>query len=172
MFESQAIETAIGLVLMFFVIALAASSLVEIISQVFKLRAKDLETAIGQMLTGDSKDPDHDPKAAIEAAFGAFKGTSVYEAAAAGAKRGVKRGRPSYLAARSFADGVGEMLGNVSVDGEMSAEAWEHLPEGLRRRLVALGDAAEAVAEDEKRRALTIRSGLEQWFDDTMDRAS
>jgi hypothetical protein len=52
MFESQPIETAIGLVLMFFVIALAASSLVEIISQVFKLRANDLETAVGQMLTG------------------------------------------------------------------------------------------------------------------------
>ena len=54
MFESQPIETAIGLVLMFFVIALAASSLVEIISQVFKLRANDLETAVGQMLTGQA----------------------------------------------------------------------------------------------------------------------
>jgi uncharacterized membrane protein HdeD (DUF308 family) len=38
-FESQPVETAIGLILLFFVIALAASSLVEIISQVFKLRA-------------------------------------------------------------------------------------------------------------------------------------
>ena len=211
MFESQPIETAIGLVLMFFVIALAASSLVEIISQVFKLRANDLETAVGQMLTGEgptvpttvselSPDertllgidagatdraltadeigklereiPRYDPKGAIQAALYAFKGTSVYEAAAAGAKRGVKRGKPSYLAARSFADGVGEMLGNVSEEGVMSAEAWERLPEGLRRRLVALGDAAEAVAEDEKRRALAIRSGLEQWFDDTMGRVS
>jgi hypothetical protein len=116
--------------------------------------------------------PQYDPKGAIRAALEAFKGTSVYEAAAAGAKRGVKRGKPSYLAARSFADGVGEMLGNVSEAGVMSAEAWESLPEGLRRRLTALGDAAEAVAEDEKRRALAIRSGLEQWFDDTMARAS
>ena len=123
MFESQPIETAIGLVLMFFVIALAASSLVEIISQVFKLRANDLETAIGQMLTGqapatptkvselsaderallgidanatdraltpaeitklEQEVPKYDPKSAIEGAIGVFKGTSVYEAAAAG----------------------------------------------------------------------------------------
>ena len=49
MFESQAIETAIGLVLMFFVIALAASSLVETISQVLKLRAKDEELDLFMM---------------------------------------------------------------------------------------------------------------------------
>jgi hypothetical protein len=84
----------------------------------------------------------------------------------------VKWGKPSYLAARSFADSVGEILGNVSDDGEMSAEAWDSLPEGLKRRLASLGTSADAIAEDEKQRALAIRSGLEQWFDDTMARAS
>ena len=211
MFESQPIETAIGLVLMFFVIALAASSLVDVISQVFKLRANDLETAIGQMLTGQAPPipstvselsadertllgidanatdraltpaeltklkhdvPKYDPKGAIDGAIGVFKGTSVYEAAAAGARRGVKWGKPSYLAARSFADSVGEILGNVSDDGVMSPEAWDGLPEGLKRRLVSLSTSADAIAEDEKQRALAIRSGLEQWFDDTMARAS
>ena len=54
----------------------------------------------------------------------------------------------------------------------MSPEAWDSLPEGLKRRLVSLGTSADAIAEDEKQRALAIRSGLEQWFDDTMARAS
>jgi hypothetical protein len=116
--------------------------------------------------------PKYDPKGAFDGAIGVFKGTSVYEAAAAGARRGVKWGKPSYLAARSFADSVGEILGNVSDDGVMSPEAWDGLPEGLKRRLVSLSTSADAIAEDEKQRALAIRSGLEQWFDDTMARAS
>jgi hypothetical protein len=211
LFDSQPIETAIGLALMFFVIAMAASSIVEIISQVFKLRAKDLEMAVGQMLAGeaprlptklselsaderaalgiaaDAPDraltkaelaslrrqfPKYDPEHALASAIGAFQGTSIYEAASAGAKRGFKRGQPSYLAARSFAEGVGEMLGNISDRGMVTTEAWNELPEGLRRRLTALGASAEAVARDEKERALAIRSGIEQWFDDTMERAS
>ena len=127
-FESQPVETAIGLILLFFVIALAASSLVEIISQIFKLRATDLEHTLGQMLAGKPLDapttveqlsaseravlvipagttsgpltaaqrdtiaalPEYKGATAVTDAIKAFQGTTVYEAASAGARRGLK----------------------------------------------------------------------------------
>ena len=46
MFGSQVLEAAIGLFLMFFIVALGASSIVEIISRLFGKRATDLEKAI------------------------------------------------------------------------------------------------------------------------------
>jgi hypothetical protein len=52
MFGSQALETAIGLTLLFFVLATIASGLTETISRILRKRARDLETTIAQMLTG------------------------------------------------------------------------------------------------------------------------
>jgi hypothetical protein len=209
-FESQPVETAIGLILLFFVIALASSSLVEIISQVFKIRANDLENTLGQMLAGEpvtapekvedlspgerallgipddrqtgnltteqqkrlAKLPSYSSAEAIAGALGAFKGTSVYEAASAGARRGLKRGKPSYLAARSFAEGVVEMLGDVRTPGTVIDPAdFELVPSGLRRRISSLAAEAETVGGDAKTKATAIKAGLESWFDDTMARA-
>src|SRR6478752_8015672 len=152
---------------MFFVIALAASSLVEIISQTFKLRSKDLENTLGQMLAGKPLSaptriedlsvaertllsiPDDmiagalaKPQIAqlaglqkyragdtVASALAAFQGTSVYEAASAGARRGLKRGKPSYLAARSFADGVIAMLGDARTPGTvLTSEDFQMVP--------------------------------------------
>ncbi len=209
-FESQPVETAIGLILLFFVIALAASSLVELISQAFKLRAHDLEHALGQMLAGKpitapAKIEDLSPAErellriaeavvsgpltkpqmkelaalpaysgaeAIASALGAFKGTSVYEAASAGARRGLKRGKPSYLASRSFAEGVVEMLGDVRSPGTvMSPDDFANVPSGLQRRISSLAKEAENLGTDANAKAVMIKAGLEHWFDDTMARA-
>src|ERR671914_2685832 len=107
MFGSQVLETAIGLVLMFFAIAFAASSLVEIYSRLLKKRAKDLEQTIGAMLSGGEADAD------MAAAFNAFKETSIYRSAYAAAGKSVfrKQLRPSYVSAKAFSDAVSEMLG-------------------------------------------------------------
>ncbi|MEM9203985.1 MAG: hypothetical protein AAGC53_20275 [Actinomycetota bacterium] len=58
MFGSQALETAIGLVVMFFVIALASSTIVEIYSRLLTKRGKDLEAVITVMLQGGGDPPD------------------------------------------------------------------------------------------------------------------
>jgi len=59
MFGSQAIEVAIGLVLAFFLLATAASAVVEVISALYQKRAKDLEAALNRMQgpPGTVKDP-------------------------------------------------------------------------------------------------------------------
>ena len=53
MFGSQALETAIGLALMFFVIATASSAVVEFVSRLMGKRSADLEKTIKHMLAGD-----------------------------------------------------------------------------------------------------------------------
>ena len=52
MFGSQALETAIGLALLFFVLASAASAIVEAASRILQKRARDLEATLHDMLTG------------------------------------------------------------------------------------------------------------------------
>jgi len=151
MFGSQVLETAIGLVLMFFVIALAASSIVEIYSRLLGKRAKDLEATVGAMLAGAQPDAD------ITTALAAFKKTSIYETAEAAAGKTIFRRKklPSYLSATAFSDAIAELLGG---DG-----AIENLPEGLRKRL-------EPLVRETRSDLVGIKAGLERWFDETMAR--
>lgn len=155
MFGSQALETVIGLVLMFFVIALGASSIVEIGSRLVSKRAKDLEKTIGAMLAGTgASDPD------IAAALNAFRGTTIYDSAKAAAGKTLFRRNwklPSYLSAKAFADAVDE-LSDVRA-------ATENLPASLRTRIDTL---VREVGAD----ATKIKAGLESWFDETMERLS
>jgi hypothetical protein len=152
MFGSQVLETAIGLVLMFFVIAFAASSIIEIYSRLLSKRAKDLERTVGAMLAGANA-PDDDVAKALKA----FKETSIYETAQAAAGKSVLRKykHPSYVSAKAFSDAIAEMLGE---DG-----AIDKLPKGLKKRL-------DPLVRETKSDLVGIKAGLERWFDETMGR--
>jgi hypothetical protein len=153
MFGSQVLETAIGLAVMFFVIAFAASSIVEVYSRLLSKRAKDLESTVAAMLAGTDV-PDDDVAKALKA----FTGTSIYASlqAAAGKTFIKKRPKlPSYVSAKAFADAVTEMIGS---DG-----AIDDLPAGLRKRL-------EPLVREARSDLLMIKAGLERWFDETMGR--
>jgi hypothetical protein len=161
MFNSQALETAIGLTLLFFIVATGASSIVELWSRVVSKRAKNFETALGAMLAGTKKKGDPE----LVAALAAFKGTSVYESAVAATGKPLLRSPkgPSYLSAKAFADAVTEML--LDANGAIkNLEAPEALPPLLKKRLIPI--------VREARDDLTgIKAGLERWFDETMARA-
>src|ERR1700759_5848127 len=105
MFGSQALETAIGLALLFFVLAALASGIVENLSRLLRKRAIDLERTIGQMLSGSTS---YD--AAAQRALDMFKGTAVYKSANVAASVGRRWFRtdagPAYLSAKSFAEAV------------------------------------------------------------------
>jgi hypothetical protein len=152
MFGSQVLETAIGLALMFFAIAFAASSIIEIYSRLLSKRAKDLESTVGAMLAGGGV-----PDAQINAALTAFKATSIYQSAHAAAGKSVfgTKIRPSYVSAKAFSDAVSEMLGG--------AGAIQTMPAGLRKRL-------EPLVRETGADLLAIKTGLERWFDETMGR--
>jgi hypothetical protein len=162
MFGSQTLETAIGLALMFFLIATLASIIVELISTQLKKRSRDLETGLKAMLgPKDSGVAAEDP---LENALDMLKRTSVYAAASTSAGRqlvGRDRSRgPSYLSAKSFADAVVEMLSDQSGSTLLPLDS---LPANLRKRLKPLVREADGDL-------VKLKSGLEQWFDDTMQR--
>jgi hypothetical protein len=161
MFNSQALETAIGLTLLFFIVSTGASSIVELWSRVVGKRAKNFEAALGAMLAGNA--PKND--STLVAALNAFKGTSVYESALAATGKPLFRSRkgPSYLSAKSFADAVTEML--VDANGAIkNLDSPEAFPPFLKKRLIPI--IREAGSD------LTgIKAGLERWFDETMARA-
>jgi hypothetical protein len=161
MFGSQALETAIGLALLFFVLASAVSAVVEGLSRLLQKRAKDLEATLRDMLSGTAGTTKKD--AAATGALDIFQGTAVYTAAQAAARQGrwigSARARPAYLSARSFADAVMELLADA--DKDLTGPGWA----GLRTRLQTLD--AEVTGS-----LLHAKAGLESWFDETMGRLS
>lgn len=141
MFGSQALETAIGLALLFFVLATATSALVELVSKRLKKRHRDLEHAIGTMLAGG--EVDWTGSGTLDAAF---RGTTIYRSAeAAAGKAGV-----AYMSAKSFADAAVEL-----------ARTADNIPPGLATRMAEIH---ADVGSD----LLRFKAGLESWFDETM----
>jgi hypothetical protein len=161
MFGSQALEVAIGLTLVFFLFAAAASSVVEVISALWQKRAKDLEAALGRMLGGQPPAPKLNVPTSIPE-------TSVFKGISPVTKRGiwpVKWGetKPSYLSAKAFADATAEIIGKAKEATGTAEELYDALPQGLRARL-------QPVLKDVGADATAIKAELESWFDDTMDR--
>lgn len=141
MFGSQALETAIGLALLFFVLATAASAVVELVAKRLKKRHKDLELAIEGMLKGQPVNWSGSSR--VDAAF---RATTVYQSAEVAAGRaGVV-----YMSAKSFADAAVEL-----------ARTAANVPPGLVNRM-------EQLRTDANGDLLAIKAGLESWFDATM----
>ena len=158
MFGSQTLDVAIGLALTFFLIAAAASAVVEAISALMARRATDLEKALIEMIDGrDSTDP----KGLSETAV--FKSISDPNN-----KRGIWKfkwgqAKPSYLSAKTFGDAVAEMIRTAKDASNTADDFFDALPAGLRARL-------EPIVKEVGADATAIRAELESWFDHTMDR--
>lgn len=155
--QLQIIEVAIGVIAAFLIVSVIASAIVEAVSIIFKKRSKDLRSVLNTMLaTGSAGSID-------------LQETSVWQAMLAASRR--KRGKaerdkrgPSYLSARSFADGVVESLLVMRAGAADVSNVVDNLPDSpLKRRLAAL---RVEVGDD----LVAVKAGLEGWFDDTMDR--
>ena len=163
MLGSQALETAIGLTLLFFVVALAVSAATETISRVLGKRGKDLERVIRHMIGAATADGINDDGNR----WNQFAGTSVYQAARAASGRTlVSRSAklPSYLSAKSFADAVAEIVDLADTNPDLQAVSG---PLGDRIVTLARGLNAHVTPME---RVTVIKAGLERWFDETMDR--
>ena len=155
---SQAIETAVGLILMFFVVSIMASAAVEIYSQITKKRARDLERVIAVMVDGPSggsgtRDADADVDVVR------FKETATYRTLAEASGRA-----PSYMSARAFGDAVFELLATARQGASGAAAMSARLPEGLKAKL-------RPTLMRAGRDLTALRADIEGWFDDTMDRS-
>ena len=160
MFGSQVLEVAIGLAVVFFILALASSAIAELISQILSKRSKDLRKAIGRIVAGSSKNLSKRPEEGSNEALATdfvekLYRTSPISSLVASAKRD-----PSYIAASAFGQGVMEYIGSGELEDQIAA-----LPSGLRSRV----ETAYAAAEGEVQK---VQAELESWFDQSMDRLS
>lgn len=144
---SQALEAATGLVLLFFLLSLIASSAVEVISQLLQKRARSLAAVVARMI-GEPTDP----------LVPRLAGTSTYAMVQLGGRH-----LPSYLPAKAFGDAVMEILGAARAGADDAEAMFARLPTGLQARL---GPMLRKSRGD----LTAVRAEVESWFDDTMDR--
>jgi hypothetical protein len=160
MLDSQVLEVAIGLVVMFFLLALASSSIVEAIAGVFNIRGKQLETAIKGLVS----DPQHTLDVWSTSVFAALQaGTRTTASGNASVKKRTRK--PAYVSAHAFADATIEAISARKALSTSTTELEGQLPSNLKSRLDALTNEVGADLNG-------IKAGLEAWFDDTMERTA
>ena len=162
MFGSQALETAIGLVLLLFVLAVAVSAVTEAISQGLQKRARDLEKTIARMLSGTQPEPTGNPVTRFWGGVLRLVGrpaTATSDLPGAIDRRlrvGVARGSKGYMSAKSFADAAVELAATGATSGTF--------PEGTE----ALVSRMKQLAAQARGDLTKVKAGLEGWFDDAM----
>src|ERR1700759_3881333 len=178
-----ALDLAIGLAFIFFLLATLAATIQEFIAAIFGLRARMLEEGLRSML----EDPEHGwsyvdkfydhpliqslyrtPGPGI-AGPGAGEETRGRNWASVRTPRKPRRVKgPSYVSPRAFAlallDTVAPVKDQAKLFEELDRFSGE-APAGLGKRLKPLVDHAE-------RDVTKLRTNAEAWFDDTMARVS
>src|SRR6266516_4354013 len=162
MLNFPALDVALGLILIYFLLSVICSTINEAIASKLKWRAKDLERALKQLLG------DHEP---------AFREHPLIKtmldpkAEAQAQARPTKTPRyPSYIPSRTFTaallgDGYHELHAAIANPRKIE-ETIDAIPNAeLKNALVALYHHAQGDA-------VAFRRGVERWYDDTMERVS
>ena len=169
MFNNTALDVFIGLAFVYLLYSLFATVINEAIASIFGLRAKMLKHAILRMLSDSATG-----KAESNSLYTSFFQHALIKYLGKG-----EGAAPSYLAPATFSKAVVDILGNAAAP--LEAVTAEHVKTALEGIAAATGAPiipadtgkvlqsyfAEANGDLAKFRAL-----LEQWFDDTMNRAS
>jgi len=166
MFGSEILEVAIGLSLIYLLLASVCSLLRERAEALLKTRAIDLERGIRSLLS----DPDGTLAAKIynhPLVGGLFVGT--YDPAqlkGSGDDKRMPRGTtlPSYIPARNFVGALLDTLGGTTLAEQRAAA--QTIPDDALRSIVL--HALDGAAGDIER----VRGNLETWFNNGMDRVS
>jgi hypothetical protein len=154
---SPLVDVAIGLAFVFFLVSLICAGINEVIAAIFRLRARFLEKSLRQLLAyGGNGSPTQE-----------LLNHPLITVSAAGSKT-----MPSYISARTFSLALLDTLAPAEAANagdrnllESLRASLQTLPEDLKRQLLPILDETEADLEK-------LRTGIEKWFDDTMDRVS
>ncbi len=161
--SSPALDVAIGLSLVYFVLALLCSGLNEFVARIFSLRAKKLEQGIRNLLN----DPQGVGKAKDVLSHPLVQGLKE-NGAAANAKKGKT---PSYIPSATFALALFDTLAppEKGQSRDLVAKAREAVDglqdDELKTALATLVDDAEGDRD-------AFRKNVEDWFNAAMDRVS
>lgn len=166
-FGSVALDVAIGLVLLYFLLAVLVSTLNEFVAAIADSRAKNLEIALRNLLDGN----DHAGAALVTSFYNhplicSLHTRRFFLAGPAGTGK-----KPSYIPARMFRTALEDtifpadpMVGPRTIRG-LKQSIGTLPPSPLRESLLALVNEGEADLEK-------TRAAIEHWFDDAMDRVS
>jgi hypothetical protein len=186
MLNYPAVDVAIGLIFVFFILALVCSGINEAIASSLRWRAQDLERGLWELLR-DPEKAEHEATAALEALKkhplitpmlypqNKVKGKARQIHAEDGRlKTNSKTDFPSYLPSRTFASAL------LGLDQVVVITKGVDVRTGMRK----LGDSIEAIpskpVQDALKALLTsaqgdavyFRHSVEQWYDDQMERVS
>lgn len=187
MFGSTIINVAIGLVFIYCLYSLLATTIKEIIASLFSLRANMLEAAVKRMLTDSRPSGASDPPAP-NYIFDKFFAHPLIKYMAKDDKS-----RPSYIHPRNFSKTIVDIITDAGKEVEKTAQG-NDLQEGLNYLESQIGKPVQASGPqqgggarqfesdtiailrsfltDANDDVLKFRAMLETWFNDTMDRAS
>src|SRR5829696_4873037 len=181
MMNFPALDVAIGLIFLFFLLALVCSGINEAIASALRWRAQDLERGLWELL----KDPDEGAAALEKLRAHPLVQPMLYpEHKGAPRSLQVENGRPktnrktdfpSYIPSRTF---VTALLGFDQA--AVSVAAGRNVKDDLRK----INESIEKIPSKQVQHALTsllhsaqgdavaFRRGVEQWYDDQMERVS
>lgn len=157
---SPALEVAIGLAFIFFLLSTVVSAITEGIAWLTKQRAKQLEQGLAGLL-GENKIADD------------VLGHALVQSDARTPTRKRKKQRPSYVSPRNFSLALIDTLAKRGASAQDPLAKVKKGAEGLgddakaleQQLAVLLGDTAVTELEH-------FRGSAEKWFDDGMDRVS
>jgi len=157
--NSTILDVVIGLVFVYLLLAIICTTINEWVASVFALRSTNLAKAIKQLL--DQQPGSKDPTESFLKQF--------YSHPLVSSMMTPGNGYPSYLPSRTFATAVMD-IATVSKQGPITFadldQGIKALPDGdVKKALLALIQNAN---NDLK----TAQKNIEQWFDDTMERAT
>lgn len=155
-----AVEIAIGLAFVFFLLSTLVSAITEGIAWLFKQRAKQLEQGVRGLL-GENKIADE------------VLGHALVQSDARTPSRIRKKQKPSYISARNFSLALIDTLAKRGAQSGDDLEEVENGVAGLGGEAEALEEQLAALLGDPAVTDLKdFRKAAEEWFDDAMDRVS
>ncbi len=161
MFDFAALDVAIGLIFLFFILSLICSAINEFVASMLRWRAAFLREGVENLLSGTD-----DRSKGAELAEQIYRHPLIQGLVKPG--WGKRRRWPSYIPSRTF---VAALLGDAS-DG------------AAPQTTAAMEDAINRIPSEEVRRAMTallhrsqgnlalFQARAEEWYDDAMERVS
>jgi hypothetical protein len=170
-----ALDVLIGLSFVYFVFSLVCSAVNEAVSIWLKLRAKDLERGIANLLDGLDDERMRDALRApkTDALTKAIYAHPLIRTLSKG-----ESGKPSYIPASAFASAVIDKLqlaASVRDNPPLTKESIKDLLSGVPigdKQAERLSGTINTLAEQARREMKSLRAVIESWFDDGMDRVS
>lgn len=152
---SPALEVAIGLAFVFFLLSLIVSAGTEAVAWVLKWRAKTLVTGVERLL-GDEQ---------------VSSAVLSHPLVQSDVTTPVGKHRPSYVSSRNFALALIQILRK---EGKAAEGALNQVESGIDGLCASspLGTQLRALLEEADTSMVRFRASAERWFDDGMDRVS